>query len=129
MIVTYSTPRSVQKHRCSFDLVRQCWPSLSFGPDPESLTLLECSDGYVIIVGYGKVAAVLHHPRARTRGTYPMAVVVRDVTVELERRGSMVAPLAAIWAAMGWTEEAEARARTGNAPAVFRGASAVLLMR
>ena len=28
-------------------------PRLSYGPEPRAVTLLECSDGYVIVLSYG----------------------------------------------------------------------------
>ena len=90
-------------------------PRLSYGPEPRAVTLLECSDGYVIVLSYGRVASVLAVALRRCRGTLPRAQVARDAIAVLEQDGVLVAPLAAVWAALGWgvAEAAELPRRGG----------------
>lgn len=100
--ITYSTPRGTTRTHLDYADVRAIDPRLSYGPEPRAVTLLECSDGYVIVLSYGRVASVLAVALRRCRGTLPRVEVARDAIAVLGQVGVLVAPLPAVWAALGY---------------------------
>ena len=78
-------------------------PALVPGPPPRSLSLVECSDGYVLALVYpGDVGCVLSVRARRCYGRERRDDVGPRVVAELREVGVLVEAPEAVWSALGW---------------------------
>ena len=78
-------------------------PELVPGPPPRSLSVVECSDGYVLALVYpGEVGCVLSVRARRCHGRERRDDVGPRVVAELREVGVLVEAPEAVWSALGW---------------------------
>jgi len=94
-LLTYVTPRATRTTGIDPDLVP--------GPPPRSLSVVECSDGYVVALVYpGNVGCVLSLRARRCYGHERRDDVGPRVVAQLREVGVLVEAPAAVWAGLGW---------------------------
>lgn len=110
-LLTYVTPRATRTTGID--------PALIPGPPPRSLSVVECSDGYVVALVYpGNVGCVLSVRARRCYGHERRDDVGPRVVAQLREVGVLVEAPAAVWAALGWGVVAAAELPGGET--IFR---------
>jgi len=80
-------------------------PALVPGPPPRSLSVVECSDGYVLALVYpGLVGCVLSVRARRCYGDERRDDVGPRIAAQLREAGVLVEAPEAVWAGLGWRE-------------------------